>query len=80
MAFVAIFIDNVTDEIAASTVPRNALATEVRANLARFPKSLLLTRVGQFYEVCITLGFNELDRLINQFSPTLNKHLRSPLC
>ena len=34
--------------------PRNVLATEVRENLARFPHCILLTRVGQFYEV-ITL-------------------------
>ena len=35
--------------------PRNALAAEVLGNLAKFPHCILLTRVGQFYEVYSTL-------------------------
>lgn len=31
--------------------PRNSLATEILTNLSRFPHCILLTRVGQFYEV-----------------------------
>ena len=31
--------------------PRSILATEILANLAKFPHCILLTRVGQFYEV-----------------------------
>lgn len=31
---------------------KNVLAAEVLENLARFPHCILLTRVGQFYEVC----------------------------
>jgi hypothetical protein len=31
--------------------PRNPLATEILDNLSKFPHCLLLTRVGQFYEV-----------------------------
>jgi hypothetical protein len=32
-------------------LPRNVLAREVLENLRKFPHCLLLTRVGQFYEV-----------------------------
>ena len=34
--------------------PRTQLAREIVENLRRFPHCLLLTRVGQFYEVIIT--------------------------
>ena len=33
--------------------PRNQLATEILKNLSRFPHCVLLTRVGQFYEVSL---------------------------
>ena len=33
--------------------PRNQLATEILENLAKFPHCILLTRVGQFYEVSV---------------------------
>ena len=36
---------------AAPSVPRNSLASEILNNLRRFPHCILLTRVGQFYEV-----------------------------
>jgi hypothetical protein len=31
--------------------PRNVLAKEILDNLGKFPHCLLLTKVGQFYEV-----------------------------
>ena len=31
--------------------PRNQLARDILENLANFPQCILLTRVGQFYEV-----------------------------
>lgn len=31
--------------------PKNVLAREIRENLAKFPHCILLTRVGNFYEV-----------------------------
>ncbi len=34
-----------------STKPRTVLAQEIQENLQGFPHCLLLTRVGQFYEV-----------------------------
>lgn len=37
--------------------PRNQLAREILENLARFPQCILLTRVGQFYEVRTVNGF-----------------------
>lgn len=41
--------------------PRNMLATEILNNLAKFPHCILLTRVGQFYEVRrARLYFDEL--------------------
>lgn len=36
--------------------PRNQLATEILQNLKSFPHCILLTRVGQFYEVCPSFG------------------------
>ncbi|KLO13966.1 hypothetical protein SCHPADRAFT_873402 [Schizopora paradoxa] len=38
------------DAISEKREPRKQLAEEIRANLARFPDCILLTRVGQFYE------------------------------
>lgn len=35
--------------------PRNQLAKEILENLTKFPHCILLTRVGQFYEVRFTL-------------------------
>lgn len=35
-----------------SRQPRNTLAKEILTNLQNFPHCILLTRVGQFYEVC----------------------------
>jgi hypothetical protein len=39
------------------TSPRNQLATEILENLAKFPHCILLTRVGQFYEVSVPVPF-----------------------
>jgi hypothetical protein len=39
------------DITAPSKQPRNMLATEILNNLTKFPHCILLTRVGQFYEV-----------------------------
>ncbi|KAH7915333.1 muts domain V-domain-containing protein [Hygrophoropsis aurantiaca] len=44
--------------------PRNVLATEILANLARFPHCILLTRVGQFYESYFDQA-KEVARLLN---------------
>ena len=40
--------------------PRNMLATEILNNLAKFPHCILLTRVGQFYEVLYACKLDEL--------------------
>lgn len=34
-------------------LPKNDLAVIILDNLAKFPHCILLTRVGNFYEVCI---------------------------
>ncbi len=44
---------NVSD--AEVSPPTNPLATEVLDNLNRYPHCILLTRVGQFYEVHLSL-------------------------
>jgi len=36
------------------SLPKNQLAVEILDNLANFPNCILLTRVGQFYEVSST--------------------------
>jgi hypothetical protein len=40
--------------------PQNVLAREIQENLERFPHCLLLTRVGQFYEVRRTRSIPDL--------------------
>lgn len=42
--------------------PDTPLAKEILDNLAKFPHCILLTRVGQFYEVCTVFSFMLLYR------------------
>jgi len=49
------------------------MAAEVLENLARFPHCILLTRVGQFYEVCL---MHRILILPPSFSPSLLVILR----
>ena len=44
----------VSDTVVLPKQPRNSLATGILANHSRFPHCILLTRVGQFYEVRAT--------------------------
>lgn len=41
------------DDLAVPEQPMTPLAKEVLDNLAKFPHCILLTRVGQFYEVYV---------------------------
>jgi hypothetical protein len=52
---VRLICDQAVDDATPPTLPRNQLATEILENLARFPHCILLTRVGQFYEVIASL-------------------------
>ncbi|KAI0961363.1 hypothetical protein AcV7_000482 [Taiwanofungus camphoratus] len=51
-------------ESAIQAQPKNALATEILDNLAKFPHCILLTRVGQFYESYFDQAM-EVSRLLN---------------
>jgi hypothetical protein len=53
----ALFIDSPT-----TNQPRNQLATEILENLSKFPHCILLTRVGQFYEVSSLMSIPWLSR------------------
>lgn len=46
--------------------PRNQLAGEILANLERFPNCILLTRVGQFYEVPKALSTFDISLILFQ--------------
>jgi hypothetical protein len=57
--------------------PKTDLAIEIYQNLQRFPHCLLLTRVGQFYEVSIML---ESIPGTNVHSPIFIKQARFQSC
>ena len=59
--------------------PRNQLAQEILENLANFPHCVLLTRVGQFYEVCLVIGHMNigLDIKISRILGRLKRSLAS---
>ncbi|KAA1468629.1 hypothetical protein DENSPDRAFT_771023 [Dentipellis sp. KUC8613] len=54
----------VADDPGAIRLPRTQLASEILANLAKFPHCILLTRVGQFYESYFDQA-PEVARLLN---------------
>ena len=57
--------------------PRNQLATEILENLAKFPHCILLTRVGQFYEVSVSVPSSKLSYDVAcMYSRTLTKRLK----
>ena len=57
--------------------PRNQLATEILENLAKFPHCILLTRVGQFYEVSVLAPPSKPPYdIIRMRSRTLTKRLK----
>jgi hypothetical protein len=53
--------------------PTNALAVEVLHNLSRFPHCILLTRVGQFYEVTPNYWFEMTQSSLLLYSHTSTK-------
>ncbi|TFY70702.1 hypothetical protein EVG20_g2315 [Dentipellis fragilis] len=55
---------SVVDDAGTTRQPRTQLASEIQANLAKFPHCILLTRVGQFYESYFDQA-PEVARLLN---------------
>lgn len=64
------YVDDVL--VHAPDQPDTPLAKEILDNLAKFPHCILLTRVGQFYEVCTLWSFRLLGaRLTLSFQVVL---------